>query len=77
MLLTGEGESGACCCLSLEENFSSLMWKVENKIDDCALYLQGTVVFSPSPPCRYESVSVEGKSVLRAAGTFIYSTGDL
>lgn len=40
-LLSGEGRSRACCCLSLEENASSLMWKVENKIDDCTLYLQG------------------------------------
>lgn len=65
-LLSGEERSGACCCLSLEENSSSLMWKVENKIDDCTLYLQGGffcfVLFSPSPPCRYERISVQGNT---------------
>lgn len=43
------------------------MWEVENKIDGCALYLQGTV-FSPHPlPADVEALRARrGGAVLRA-----------
>lgn len=43
------------------------MWEVENKIDGCALYLQGTV-FSPQPlPADVEALRARrGGAVLRA-----------
>lgn len=45
-----------------------MMWKAENKVDACTLYLRGTVLFSPSPPCRYESISAQGSPGSRVRG---------